>query len=138
MSNVYLVELPSIEESFIKINTMALSSLLPAPLNKVFDKDDEKTIVKGNIVMELNKISKFMEFRNYLRCFKISKSHLSTSLFLFTVNLGALQNAKTTAPPYGSRRGFIPRSENDFGDGGAYPEIHVRKNMITIVLLFTE
>lgn len=41
------------------------------------------------------------------------------------MNLGALQNAKSTAPPYGQRRGFIPRSENDFGDGGAYPEIHV-------------
>lgn len=26
---------------------MSLSSLLPAPLNKVFDKDDEKTVVKG-------------------------------------------------------------------------------------------
>lgn len=44
---------------------------------------------------------------------------------LILVNLGALQNAKSTAPPYGQRRGFIPRSENDFGDGGSYPEIHV-------------
>jgi SNW domain-containing protein 1 len=35
-------------------------------------------------------------------------------------------NARASAaPPYGQRRGFIPRSENDFGDGGAYPEIHV-------------
>lgn len=41
------------------------------------------------------------------------------------MNYGALQNAKSSAPPYGSRRGFIPRSENDYGDGGAFPEIHV-------------
>lgn len=33
--------------------------------------------------------------------------------------------AKCTAPPYGKRLGWIPRTDEDFGDGGAYPEIHV-------------
>ena len=28
-------------------------------------------------------------------------------------------------PPYGRRQGFVPRSVEDFGDGGAFPEIHV-------------
>ncbi|KMZ62186.1 SNW/SKI-interacting protein [Zostera marina] len=28
-------------------------------------------------------------------------------------------------PPYGIRSGFIPRKVEDFGDGGAFPEIHV-------------
>ncbi|PIO77503.1 SKIP/SNW domain protein [Teladorsagia circumcincta] len=28
-------------------------------------------------------------------------------------------------PPYGRRQGFRPRSAEDFGDGGAFPEIHV-------------
>lgn len=28
-------------------------------------------------------------------------------------------------PPYGSRQGWIPRCEADFGDGGAFPEIAV-------------
>jgi hypothetical protein len=28
-------------------------------------------------------------------------------------------------PPYGSRATFVPRSQDDFADGGAYPEIHV-------------
>jgi len=28
-------------------------------------------------------------------------------------------------PPYGKRHGFIPRTVEDFGDGGAFPEIHV-------------
>ena len=28
-------------------------------------------------------------------------------------------------PPQGKRQGFIPRSLGDFGDGGAFPEIHV-------------
>lgn len=31
----------------------------------------------------------------------------------------------STAPPYGHRRGWIPRTQQDYGDGGAYPEIHV-------------
>jgi len=29
------------------------------------------------------------------------------------------------APPYGNRSGWIPRTQEDFGDGGAFPEIHV-------------
>mmetsp|Transcript_21709 Transcript_21709/g.65071 ORF Transcript_21709/g.65071 Transcript_21709/m.65071 type:complete len:558 (+) Transcript_21709:148-1821(+) len=32
---------------------------------------------------------------------------------------------KDKAPPYGRRKGFVPRSLADFGDGGAFPEIHV-------------
>ncbi|KAG9451926.1 hypothetical protein H6P81_004830 [Aristolochia fimbriata] len=28
-------------------------------------------------------------------------------------------------PPYGKRAGFVPRKPEDFGDGGAFPEIHV-------------
>jgi SNW domain-containing protein 1 len=31
----------------------------------------------------------------------------------------------TNIPKYGFRKGWIPRTEADFGDGGAYPEIHV-------------
>lgn len=33
--------------------------------------------------------------------------------------------ARREPPPYGQRQGFIPRSLEDFGDGGAFPEIHV-------------
>ncbi|XP_062502914.1 SNW domain-containing protein 1-like isoform X2 [Corticium candelabrum] len=29
------------------------------------------------------------------------------------------------APPYGHRKGWVPRSQEDFGDGGAFPEVHV-------------
>lgn len=39
--------------------------------------------------------------------------------------MGALVSAKVAAPPYGQRKGWIPRSEADFGDGGAFPEITV-------------
>uniref|UniRef100_A0A914DR83 SKI-interacting protein SKIP SNW domain-containing protein n=1 Tax=Acrobeloides nanus TaxID=290746 RepID=A0A914DR83_9BILA len=28
-------------------------------------------------------------------------------------------------PPYGQRKGFIPRTPEDFGDGGAFPEVHM-------------
>ena len=27
-------------------------------------------------------------------------------------------------PPYGQRQGFVPRTDDDFGDGGAFPEVH--------------
>lgn len=39
--------------------------------------------------------------------------------------MGALVSAKVAAPPYGQRKGWIPRTEDDFGDGGAFPEITV-------------
>lgn len=33
--------------------------------------------------------------------------------------------AASGPPPYGKRAGFVPRTASDFGDGGAFPEIHV-------------
>lgn len=33
--------------------------------------------------------------------------------------------APKAIPPYGKRSGWIPRASEDFGDGGAFPEIHV-------------
>lgn len=30
-------------------------------------------------------------------------------------------------PAYGRRAGFVPRSLDDFGDGGAFPEIHIQQ-----------
>lgn len=33
-------------------------------------------------------------------------------------------SSSRAAPPYGHRKGWIPRTVEDFGDGGAYPEIH--------------
>lgn len=39
--------------------------------------------------------------------------------------MGALVCAKVAAPPYGQRKGWVPRTEPDFGDGGAFPEIIV-------------
>ncbi|KAI9205632.1 SKIP/SNW domain-containing protein [Polychytrium aggregatum] len=35
------------------------------------------------------------------------------------------QSLPAGPPPYGKRKGFIPRVPSDFGDGGAFPEIHV-------------
>jgi SNW domain-containing protein 1 len=28
-------------------------------------------------------------------------------------------------PPYGHRQNFVPRTAEDFNDGGAFPEVHV-------------
>ena len=37
------------------------------------------------------------------------------------------QNAvvRKECPAYGQRKGWIPRSLDDYGDGGAFPEIHI-------------
>lgn len=37
----------------------------------------------------------------------------------------AAAGPKKEAPPYLRRQGFVPRKPEDFGDGGAFPEIHV-------------
>ena len=37
----------------------------------------------------------------------------------------AVATIRSEPPPYGARSGFVPRTINDFGDGGAFPEIHV-------------
>lgn len=34
-------------------------------------------------------------------------------------------SGKKVIPPYGERNGFVPRAVGDFGDGGAFPEVHV-------------
>ncbi|KAG8190087.1 hypothetical protein JTE90_006027 [Oedothorax gibbosus] len=36
-----------------------------------------------------------------------------------------LVTTSRSAPPYGARKSWVPRSDEDFGDGGAYPEIPV-------------
>ncbi|THD23615.1 SNW domain-containing protein 1 [Fasciola hepatica] len=33
--------------------------------------------------------------------------------------------AKSTIPPYGHRKNWVPRTPEDFADGGAFPEIHL-------------
>ena len=47
-------------------------------------------------------------------------------------NLGAVGVlAKANAPPpYLRRAKFIPRKPEDFGDGGAFPEIHVSQYVL--------
>ncbi|XP_012272030.1 puff-specific protein Bx42 [Orussus abietinus] len=69
---------------------MSLTSLLPAPSQVVWDREDEAREQK-------------------LRQRPVS----------------ALVKAVVTAPPYGQRKGWVPRNTEDFGDGGAFPEIHV-------------
>lgn len=68
---------------------MSLSSILPAPTQSVWDRDDDLK----------------------------QKAALKACT--------ALVVAQAIAPPYGQRRGWVPRRIEDFGDGGAFPEIHV-------------
>ncbi|XP_046434731.1 puff-specific protein Bx42 [Neodiprion virginianus] len=72
------------------MNKMSLTSLLPAPTQAVWDREDEAREQK-------------------LRQRPVS----------------ALVKAVVTAPPYGQRKGWVPRTAEDFGDGGAFPEIQV-------------
>ncbi|CAG9789983.1 unnamed protein product [Diatraea saccharalis] len=64
----------------------SLSSLLPAPTQQVWDRDDE-----------------------------IKAKRVGSALVV----------SQSSVPPYGQRKGWVPRAEEDFGDGGAFPEIHV-------------
>merc|ERR1712228_781212 len=45
------------------------------------------------------------------------------------INHKQLQIAKLNAniPPYGHRQGYVPREPADFGDGGSFPEIHIKQ-----------
>ncbi|XP_043929984.1 SNW domain-containing protein 1 isoform X1 [Protopterus annectens] len=40
-------------------------------------------------------------------------------------NQTALVSSRREPPPYGFRKTWVPRTLEDFGDGGAFPEIHV-------------
>lgn len=41
-------------------------------------------------------------------------------------------SVKKEPPPYGHRKNWVPRSLDDFGDGGAFPEIHVAQYPINM------
>ena len=73
------------------------SSVLPAPTQPTWDRDEEKKKLKAAAAEAEAEESR------------------DRSLVL----------ASRAAPPYGKRRGWIPRVADDFGDGGAFPEIQV-------------
>lgn len=74
-------------------------SLLPAPSQVVWDRDDEA------------------------RELKLRQRPAS-----------ALVKAVISAPPYGQRKGWTPRTDDDFEDGGAFPEIHVAQHPLDMGL----
>jgi SNW domain-containing protein 1 len=44
----------------------------------------------------------------------------------------ALVTRYKQVPPYGHRHGYIPRNVDDYGDGGAFPEIHIAQYPLEI------
>ncbi len=74
---------------------ISLASLLPAPSQNSWDRDEERARQREEEDGQ--------------------QESTSTAVATFV----------KTAPPYGNRKGFIPRVPGDFGDGGAFPEIHV-------------
>lgn len=75
----------------------SIGSYLPAPSQPAWDRDEEKAKLKAAA--------------------EASEAEES--------NNRSLVLASRAAPPYGKRRGWIPRVADDFGDGGAFPEIQV-------------
>lgn len=72
------------------MNKVYFTSILPAPSQTTWDRDDERR--EQSLV---------------------SAAHRQLVL------------AQPIAPPYGQRRGWVPREPSDYGDGGAFPEVHV-------------
>ncbi len=50
-------------------------------------------------------------------------AHPDTAAWLNAVR--SLAAPPPQPPPYGRRGGFVPRDDDDYGDGGAFPEVHV-------------
>lgn len=100
---------------------MSLQTLLPQPTHQVWDREDE--------ISSKCKFFRFpITFTPFLFLldsvdFQITKK--INSIVAKGAAAGALVSAKIAAPPYGQRRGWVPRTEADFGDGGAFPEIPV-------------
>uniref|UniRef100_A0A7D9N0G3 SNW domain-containing protein 1 n=1 Tax=Xenopus tropicalis TaxID=8364 RepID=A0A7D9N0G3_XENTR len=68
----------------------------------------------------------------FYRCFLPAPTQLSQDQLEAEEKLRAQKSRQTALvasrrepPPYGHRKGWVPRSLEDFGDGGAFPEIHV-------------
>ena len=74
----------------LKLMNPLLFSFLPAPTQPIWDRDEER--------QKLN-----------------AQEHGGNG---HTSDSRALVSAQRTAPPYGKRKGWIPRTVDDFGDGG--------------------
>jgi len=44
-----------------------------------------------------------------------------------TVVQNVLVDPNSLIPPYGARSNYVPRKPEDYGDGGAFPEIGIRQ-----------
>ena len=55
----------------------------------------------------------------------LSHQHVAAVDVLQQQEKTSLELAGIGPPQYGRRRNFVPRNAADFGDGGAFPEIHV-------------
>ncbi|KAG5444919.1 SNW domain-containing protein 1 [Clonorchis sinensis] len=61
-----------------------------------------------------------------LDLFPVHKKHDADAIAPLPLSLGSRALvAKSTIPPYGHRKNWVPRTPEDFSDGGAFPEIHI-------------
>lgn len=68
-----------------------------------------------------------MEFLSGLPAAKIPHSSAVQGSFALvdTKKTSIEVKKESSIPPYGQRKGWFPRTEDDFEDGGAFPEIHI-------------
>jgi len=57
--------------------------------------------------------------------YSLLQGHQDRGSALHTVCPTTVQMFRHVVPPYLKRKGYVPRRPEDFGDGGAFPEIHV-------------
>jgi len=102
---------------FAAISMASLASLLPQPRN-VFPALATQALVDE----PADDVPSPAAARGSLRAPPSSSLPVLTRSLLW---LRAPCSAVKQPPPYGQRQGFVPRAPEDFGDGGAFPEIHV-------------
>lgn len=86
-----------------------LSSLLPAPLHYEEDsieQQQQQPVVNSKKTAAGGAGKQEQELA--------SKANASLSLV----------STKSAVPAYGQRKGWLPKGQQDFGDGGAFPECH--------------
>lgn len=59
------------------------------------------------------------------RTYEVLSTRPQSSTALTVSGVSSSSRASGGPPPYGKRAGWLPRSQADFGDGGAFPELLV-------------
>eukprot|EP01025_Chloroclados_australasicus_P000470 TRINITY_DN10245_c0_g3_i1.p1 TRINITY_DN10245_c0_g3~~TRINITY_DN10245_c0_g3_i1.p1 ORF type:complete len:665 (-),score=68.37 TRINITY_DN10245_c0_g3_i1:202-2196(-) len=122
---------------FLKQGQLVDSSLQPLNITTSANDLQPSLVYICASMTNINYIGNFQEaILNYLSFCRASQNYTSNVLVfiivgLFLLALSMVESAIVSTqgpPPYGQRLGkFLPRKVDDYGDGGAYPEIHIQQ-----------